>query len=69
MEIVFTDIAVDIRPLTWLGLIVFLIIQWRRKHYGAYIFCLLVFGIYLLYALKVTYFPLQISGGYVDAVR
>jgi len=45
------------------------VIQWRRKHNRAYIFCLLVFGIYLLYALQVTFFPLEVSGGYADAMR
>ncbi len=69
MDIGFTNIGVDIRPLGWLILIVFLIIQWRRKQSSATIFCLLVFGIYLLYALQVTFFPLQISGSYADAMR
>jgi glycopeptide antibiotics resistance protein len=69
MDIYFTDIAVDIRPLVWFILFVFLFIQWRRKQKLASIFFLLVFGIYLLYALQVTFFPLQISGGYVDAIR
>ena len=69
MDIYFNDIGVDIRLLAWLGLFVFLVIQWRRKHNRAYIFCLLVFGIYLLYALQVTFFPLEISGGYADAMR
>ena len=69
MYIYFNDIGIDISPLAWLGLIVFLVIQWRRKHNRAYIFCLLVFGIYLLYALQVTFFPLEISGGYADAMR
>ena len=69
MDIYFNYIGVDISPLAWLGLIVFLVIQWRRKHNRAYIFCLLVFGIYLLYALQVTFFPLEISGGYADAMR
>ena len=69
MDIYFDNYGVDIRPLAWLGLIVFLVIQWRRKHNRAYIFCLLVFGIYLLYALQFTFFPLQISGSYADAMR
>lgn len=69
MDVYFNDFGVDIRPLAWLGLIVFLVIQWRRKHNRAYIFCLLVFGTYLLYALQVTFFPLQISGGYAEAMR
>ena len=69
MDVYFNDFGVDIRPLAWLGLIVFLFIQWRRKQSSAYIFCLLVFGIYLLYALQVTFFPLQISGSYADSMR
>ena len=69
VDIYFNNFGVDIRPLAWLGLIVFLVIQWRRKQSSAYIFCLLVFGTYLLYALQVTFFPLQISGRYADAMR
>ena len=69
MEIVFSDIAVDIQPLVWLILIVFLIAQWRRKQGGSAIFCSLVFGIYLLYAVQVTFFPIQVAGDFADSMR
>lgn len=69
MDIYFNHFGVDIRPLVLLGLILFLILQWRWKQSSAYIFCLLIFGIYLLYALQVTFFPLEISGSYADAMR
>jgi glycopeptide antibiotics resistance protein len=69
MEIVFSDIAVDIQPLVWLILIAFLIAQWRRKQGGSAIFCSLVFGIYLLYAVQVTFFPIRVAGDFVDSMR
>ena len=69
MEIVFSDIAVDIQPLVWLILIVFLIAQWRRKQGGSTIFCNLVFGIYLLYAVQVTFFPIRVAGDFADSMR
>ena len=69
MEIIFNDIGVDIRPLAWLILIIYLVIQWRRKQNKSYLFCLLVFWIYILYALQVTFFPLQITGTFVDVMR
>jgi len=69
MDIEFNNFMLDIRPLAWLILLVFLIIQWRRKQDRSYIFCLLVFGAYLLVALQLTFFPLQINGDFVDAMR
>ena len=69
MEIVFSDIAVDIQPLVWLILIAFLIAQWRRKQGGSAIFCSLVFGIYLLYAVQVTFFPIRVAGDFADSMR
>jgi glycopeptide antibiotics resistance protein len=69
MDVQFNNISVDISPLAWLTLVVFLIFQWRRKQRKSTIFCLLIFGIYLFYALQVTFFPMQINGGYADARR
>jgi glycopeptide antibiotics resistance protein len=69
MYIVFTDIAVDIQPLAWLVLIVFLVVHWRRKQCGSAIFCNLIFGIYLLYAIQLTFFPMGVAGDFVNAMR
>ncbi len=51
-------------------LVVFILAgQVRRKQSWPYIFCLAIFSVYLLKALDLTFFPLQLNGPYVENMR
>lgn len=63
------EYGIDIWPLFVIALVVLLGVLWRRGHSLSYLLCCMVFGIYLLFALDKTFFPLQISGAYADSMR
>lgn len=46
-----------------------LLILWQRKHSLSYLFCCFLFGIYLLFVIKVTLFPIPLSGEMIDIMR
>lgn len=50
-------------------LIVVLIISWIRTRSLSYVTCAAIFGIYLLFAIHKTFFPLHISGSFADMMR
>jgi glycopeptide antibiotics resistance protein len=69
MEIEIDNMQIDIWPLGIIILLVILIVLWRQKRSSSYLFCFSVFGVYLLFALKEAFFPIQINGAYVDAMK
>lgn len=50
-------------------LIMVLIISWIRTRSLSYVTCAAIFGIYLLFAIEETFFPLHVSGGLADSMR
>src|SRR5690554_2838196 len=69
MRVVFSCFAVGIWPLSIGALVVLLILLWYRKRGVPYLICFFIFGVYLLYVLDKIFFPIYISGDYVDALR
>jgi glycopeptide antibiotics resistance protein len=69
MLVILGDLAVDIWFIALGILIVALIILWRRKHSLSYLLCFSFFGIYLLFAIEKVFFPIYISGQFVDVMR
>lgn len=69
MRIVFSGFAVGIWPLFIIILIALLALLRYRKYSVFYLACFFIFGMYLLYILDKIFFPIQISGEYVDALR
>jgi len=55
-------------PLALGVLLVVLVIVWRRQCSLSYLLCLAVFGVYLLFALDVTFFPIRIDATYSDGM-
>jgi glycopeptide antibiotics resistance protein len=66
---VLRDLSFDIWPVGIVFLVVPLILLWRSRHSLPHLFCAAVFGIYVVFALQKTFFPLMISGTYPDAMR
>lgn len=62
-------VSVDIWPLALIVLGVLLLLLWRRKRSPSYLFCCALFGLYVLFAVDRTFFPLDISGAYADHMR
>lgn len=67
MTITSNSTQIDVWPLGFLILAVILIVLWRRKSRPARLFCSLVFGIYLLFAIDRAFFPIRIVES--EAVR
>lgn len=69
MDIVFDSISIDIWPVGIVALVAILAFLFRRKQRLAYLLFFSVFWIYILFVLKETLFPIQVAGGYVEAMR
>jgi glycopeptide antibiotics resistance protein len=69
VEVVLDDLRIALWPVGVAGLLVLLVILWRAKRSPAYLVCVTVFSIYLLLALDKAFFPISMSGSYVDAMR
>ncbi|HVU12239.1 MAG TPA: VanZ family protein [Phototrophicaceae bacterium] len=69
MRVEFAGHALDVWPLAVIVMAGLLMILWRRKASYPYLLCVLIFSIYLLFALDQTFFPIWISGGYADSLR
>lgn len=69
MEIEFNNILVDIMPIGLVVILLLLFIEFRRKRSIPHIFCLIVFSIYILFAMKEVFFPININGTYADTMR
>ena len=50
-------------------LIVMLLIAWIRTRSLSYIVCATIFGIYLLFVIDKTFFPLQVGGVFADTMK
>lgn len=50
-------------------MIIMTIISWIRTRSLSYVICAAIFGIYLLFVIDKTFFPLHIAGNYADAMR
>lgn len=69
MQVVFRRFVVDAWPFALALLILQLVILWYRKRSLSYVLCFAVFGIYLLFALDKTLFPIWVTGNYADEMR
>lgn len=69
MGVEFNNILVDILPIGLVVIFLLLFIQFRRNRSIPHIFCLLIFSIYILFAMKEVFFPISINGTYADTMR
>ncbi|MAS35097.1 MAG: hypothetical protein CL610_13890 [Anaerolineaceae bacterium] len=60
MSIEYGDSSIHLWPVGAGILIVMLLIMWRRKHSLAYVLCGGIFGVYVLFTLDKTLFPIRI---------
>lgn len=69
MILIINDIGIPLWLLGILGLIVALAILWQRKRGLPYLFFFSIFWVYVMVSLDKVFFPIQINGEYVDAMR
>lgn len=69
MELGLGNYKVDILPLFFIALIVFLAFLKYRKRSLSYLICVFVFGTYLLYALSEVFFPMEITSSMGNHMR
>lgn len=69
MEIIINDTGIPSWPIGVLALIVVLVILWRQKQKWSYLFFFSIFWMYAMSSLDKVFFPIQINGEYVDAMR
>ena len=69
MQIEVDGLRIPVWPAGAIVLVILAVILWRRKHSFSHLMCFAVFGIYLLFAIDKAFFPIAISGNYVDAMR
>jgi glycopeptide antibiotics resistance protein len=70
MEIVFTNVKYDVWPFAVGAIFLLIVILFCRKKYSmSYLICCTIFGIYILTVISKVFFPLDISGTYVDVMR
>jgi len=69
MEIIINDTGIPAWPIGVLGLIIALVIFWRRKHSLSYLFFFSIFWVYVMFGLDKVFFPIEINGNYVDVMR
>lgn len=69
MRLVFDDIALSMVPIFGLLLMILPVVAWRRSRSFSYVLCVAVFGIYGLFVLDQVFFPMQVSGEYVEIMR
>jgi len=69
MEILFNDTTILLWPLGVLISIVILVVLWRRTHNLSFLFFLSIFEVYVLFAIDKVFFPIQVSGQYVDVMK
>jgi glycopeptide antibiotics resistance protein len=69
LEIIIDDKAIPTWPIGILMLIVVLVILWRQKKKWSYLFFFSIFWVYAMSSLDKVFFPIQINGEYVDALR
>jgi glycopeptide antibiotics resistance protein len=50
-------------------LVVLIGVLWRRRRSTSHLFCFAVFWVYLMFGVNEAFFPIQITGDYVEAMR
>lgn len=68
MRIGVGDFEASLWPTASFVLIVCLVFLWCRKHSRFYLFCFLIFGIYLLFALDKVFFPIRVNSDYIEVI-
>lgn len=63
------NLGIPLFPIGILILIVILIIHWKQKRSFSYMFFFSIFWVYLMFGIDKVFFPLEISGTYVDEMR
>lgn len=61
--------SISLAPFGVAVLILFLWVAWRRTRSFSYLFCLFIFGIYLLLVADKTFFPLDLSDTYRESLQ
>lgn len=69
MEVIINDTGIPSWPIGILALIVVLVILWRQKKKWSYLFFFSIFWVYAMSSLDKVFFPIQINGEFVDAMR
>ncbi len=69
MSIMLDNSWIDIWPAALGILIVLVFILRHRKHSFSYLVCFFIFGLYVLHAVAVTFFPLPIGEAYAQTMR
>lgn len=69
MQIIVNDIGFPVLPIGILTLIIATILLRKQKHSWSYLFFFSMFWIYVMLGLDKVFFPIQINGQFVDAMR
>ncbi len=69
MDIIIDNFGIDIFPLGVVLLFIVVLILLRRKTSFSYLVFFSFFWIYMMFLLKATLFPIQVSGAYVEVMR
>lgn len=69
MRLVINAYASEIWPFAFAFLLIILSILWQKKRDFPYVLCAAIFGIYSIFALDKVFFPLHLSGSFVDTMR
>jgi glycopeptide antibiotics resistance protein len=69
MRVEFSETATSAAPLFLIILLISVAVAGIKQRSWSYLICYTIFGIYLLFAIDRTFFPIWISGAYADARR
>lgn len=69
MLILFDTSTVYFAPFALCVLAGLLFVAWRKTHSFSYLLCIFIFGVYLLFAADVVFFPLDVSASRRDMLR
>lgn len=69
MYIEFSNIGISLVPVALLILIIFGWLRWRKTRNFPYILSSVIFGVYLIKALDVVFFPIPFYGEYATVIR
>lgn len=69
MQVITGAVEFSLLPFALVVLVVLAVIVWYRKRSLSCLFCFVVFGIYLLFAIERVFFPIRVYGGNVEDVR
>lgn len=69
MQIIIGGVEISLLPFAFVVLAVLSVILWRRKRSLPYLFCFVIFGIYLLFAIERVFFPIRTLETYGEATQ